>query len=71
MPITKNAIRCSNCRKLLGEGVLRDGRISIKCKCGMVNTIEVTPEKKPTEEKFVYNAPYQNRIPGIVRKEDK
>lgn len=71
MPITrdapKDAIRCSNCRKLIGTGSLKDGKIAIKCKCGTTNIIEAIPEQT-AEKKFIYNTPYQNRIPGIVRK---
>ncbi len=33
-------IKCSRCGKKLGEAKLIDGIISIKCKCGVLNTIE-------------------------------
>lgn len=73
MSVKKNdnpdMIRCSNCRKIIGEGTLKDGKISIKCKCGTLNTIEAVPKQQETEQKnFVYNTPYQNRIPGLVKK---
>lgn len=61
--ITKNGkpyreLRCSNCRKLLALEYIFAGRLSIKCDCGTVNSIEVKSAKgillseggiKPTE----------------------
>lgn len=69
MPIEKKTIRCTGCNKVIGElGHLRDGKISIKCKCGTINVIEAIPEEKTPEPKnFVYNAPYQNRM-NLVKK---
>lgn len=72
MAVNKNnnpdVIRCYNCRKIIGEGTISDGKISIKCKCGTLNTIEAVPKLKAPEQKnFVYNSPYQNRL-GLVKK---
>lgn len=33
-------IRCSNCGKILAEGHICDGKITIDCRCGTENTIE-------------------------------
>lgn len=33
-----NTMTCSNCGKKLAEVKMKDGVISIKCKCGTVNT---------------------------------
>lgn len=34
---------------MIGKGILNDGRIEIKCKCGVTNTIEAAPkETKPS-----------------------
>ena len=54
----KNIIRCSGCRKIIGEGVINDGHITIKCKCGVMNTLVASKK----QEKFVYNQPYQDRM---------
>ena len=69
MPTEKNSIRCSGCKKVIGElDYLNDGKLTIKCKCGVVNTIEATPPPK-VPEKFVYNTPYQDRL-NLVKKEN-
>lgn len=67
MPDLKNQIRCTGCRKMLATGTITDGTISIKCKCGVVNTISAVPVKKEENKNFVYNAPYQNRL-NLVKK---
>lgn len=44
--ITKNKdINCSKCGKKIAEGDLTDGIISIKCKCGVINTITAKPKQ--------------------------
>lgn len=57
--------RCSNikCKKLLAEMDVTDGKVEIKCKCGMVNTLQAEAKDKP----YVHNQPYQNRM-DLVRK---
>lgn len=32
---------------MIGKGILNDGRIEIKCKCGVTNTIEAAPKQEP------------------------
>lgn len=44
-------ITCNNCGKKIGEGVIKDGIIAIKCgKCGTLNVQETkpTPSSKTT-----------------------
>lgn len=43
-------ILCSNCGKKLGEVNMKDGVVSIKCKCGTLNVIETkqTPSTQST-----------------------
>lgn len=67
MPDEKNIIRCTGCRKVIGEGTLNDGKISIKCKCGVLNTIEATPKPQPKQETTI---PFQDRL-NLVKKEEK
>jgi phage FluMu protein Com len=55
----KNEIRCCSCGKKLAEGQIKDGNISIQCKCGVLNLVTATPEKKekaPDREKAEYNS---------------
>lgn len=40
-----NSMICSNCGKKLAEIRVKDGVVSIKCKCSHINTVEI----KPTE----------------------
>lgn len=42
----KPAIRCNNCKKMIATGSMKDGEIDIKCKCGVTNTIKVTPSER-------------------------
>ncbi len=42
----KDVIRCSNCRKIIGEGGGKDYKIAIKCKCGTLNVLEAIPKEK-------------------------
>lgn len=42
---TLNPMSCNNCGKKLAEIKVKDGIVSIKCKCGYLNIIEI----KPTE----------------------
>lgn len=62
MADVKDAIRCSNpkCNKVIGSGTVKDGKVSIKCKCGTTTTIEAQLPKQP--EKYIHNRPYQNRM---------
>lgn len=46
MSIKNNDIRCCSCGKKLAEGQLTDGTISIQCKCGVMNHVTASPEKK-------------------------
>lgn len=41
-------IRCNNCGKKLAEAKIKEGIVSIKCKCGSVNILEkkITPNGK-------------------------
>jgi phage FluMu protein Com len=55
--VSKNEIRCCSCGKKLAEGQIKDGNISIQCKCGVLNEVTATPEKKvkvPAPEKVEY-----------------
>jgi hypothetical protein len=54
MAVDKNDILCTGCRKKIADGILNDGRISIKCKCGTINTIEATP-KETSVSKVILN----------------
>lgn len=56
-----DSFKCIKCKKKLAEGDIADGKVSIKCKCGTLNTIEVRPKK------YVQNAPYQSRI-NLIQK---
>lgn len=48
-----NEIRCSNCNKMLGEGSMNDGEISIKCgKCGTLNTIKAQPKQQSYQDRL-------------------
>ncbi len=38
-----NSMTCNNCGKKLAEIKVKEGTISIKCKCGVVNTFETKP----------------------------
>lgn len=40
-----NPMTCNNCGKKLAEIKVKDGIVSVKCKCGVVNV----QETKPTE----------------------
>jgi phage FluMu protein Com len=54
-----NEIRCCSCGKKLAEGHIKNGNISIQCKCGILNQITATSEKKekaPVTEKAEYNS---------------
>jgi phage FluMu protein Com len=53
----KNDIRCCSCGKKLAEGQIKDGNISIQCRCGVLNLVTATPEKKVKgdPEKREYN----------------
>jgi phage FluMu protein Com len=42
----KNDIRCCSCGKKLAEGQIKEGNISIQCKCGVLNLITATKKKK-------------------------
>jgi phage FluMu protein Com len=42
----KNDIRCCSCGKKLAEGQIKDGHVSIQCRCGVLNLVTATPEKK-------------------------
>jgi phage FluMu protein Com len=47
-------IRCCSCGKKLAEGQIQQGSISIQCKCGVINEVTATKEKKekvPKREK--------------------
>jgi phage FluMu protein Com len=47
-------IRCCSCGKKLAEGQIKEGSISIQCKCGVMNEVTATREKKekvPAREK--------------------
>jgi phage FluMu protein Com len=39
---SKDIIRCSACKKVLCEGAMHHGSITIKCKCGTFNTIQAS-----------------------------
>lgn len=55
MSTEKNKIHCTGCKKVIGElDYLNDGKFSIKCKCGVINTIEAAP-KKTAETKVITN----------------
>jgi len=41
-----NEIRCCSCGKKLAEGQIKDGNISIRCRCGILNKVTAAPEKK-------------------------
>lgn len=60
----KNEIRCCSCGKKLAEGQIKDGNISIQCKCGVLNLVTATPEKKvkvPAPEKIEYPTDWNAR----------
>ena len=38
-----NSMTCNNCGKKLAEIKVKDGVVSIKCKCGTVNVQETKP----------------------------
>jgi phage FluMu protein Com len=60
----KNEIRCCSCGKKLAEGQIKDGNISIQCKCGVINQVIAKPEKKekgPGPEKVEYPTDWQAR----------
>lgn len=44
-------INCISCKKLIAKGTINDGIISIKCKCGTVNTIEKEAKELKVETK--------------------
>jgi phage FluMu protein Com len=49
--------RCCNCGSLLAKGQISAGKIAIKCKCGVINTIIAepdvgSPKNKPYQERF-------------------
>lgn len=52
-------IRCGNCNRLLAKGIVKGGKISIKCKCGSTHTVEVESTVKPA---------FQDGM-GLVKKE--
>lgn len=59
-----NEIRCCSCGKKLAEGQIKDGHVSIRCKCGVMNNITATPEKKvkrPGPEKVEYPTDWNAR----------
>lgn len=59
MPLDKNIIRCTGCKKVLCNlEYLNDGKLEIKCKCGVINTIEALP--KQTSEIQVNGQPGLN-----------
>ncbi len=65
----KDAIRCTSCKKILGKGVINDGKIEIKCKCGTLNTIQAELPKQPAEPgNYIHNRPYQDRM-DLVKKD--
>ena len=52
-----NNIQCANCGKKLAEAEIKEGYVSIKCKCGATNLVIVTKEKAeiaPPKEKKEY-----------------
>lgn len=60
----KNDIRCCSCGKKLAEGQIKDGNISIQCKCGVLNLVTATLEKKvknPGPEKVEYPTDWNAR----------
>lgn len=60
----KNDIRCCSCGKKLAEGQIKDGNISIQCRCGVLNLITAAPEKKtktPAPEKVEYPTDWNAR----------
>lgn len=57
-----NILKCSACGKKLGEGVINDGKLSLKCKCGTITTIEKSLPRQEAEKKYIQNRPYQDRL---------
>lgn len=43
-----NTMVCSNCGKKLAEIKIKDGTVSVKCKCGTINILTTTPSTKST-----------------------
>lgn len=56
MPTKNKDINCSKCGKKLAEGDFEiiEGYISIKCKCGIVNTLSSKP-RQPYQERMGLN----------------
>lgn len=43
---------CNNCGKKLAEIKLKDGTVSIKCKCGTINTQTTIKSSKTTNSNY-------------------
>lgn len=43
-------IRCVSCGKVLMEGVIKDGIVVKKCRCGIINTISAEKPKSAGQE---------------------
>lgn len=41
-------IKCIACNKLIAKGILLEGSISIKCKCGTINTLKKEAKENKT-----------------------
>lgn len=48
-----NTMTCNNCGKKLAEIKIRDGVVSIKCKCGTVNVQQTTTTQSVPERQVV------------------
>lgn len=46
-----NPMTCNNCGKKLAEIKVKDGIVSIKCKCGYLNTIEIKQTQSVNKER--------------------
>lgn len=47
---TLNPMTCVNCGKKLAEVKIKDGTVSVKCKCGTINVITTSTTKSSNSQ---------------------